>query len=102
MVYVSTVGPIDPERQTVVPGGIKEQTRQTIANLKARLEEQGSSLEKLVWVNWSLKEAADFEIFNEEWVKAFPADAPVGQSTTMPPMQRRAGFRVSVGAIAEG
>jgi pilus assembly protein CpaF len=102
MVYVSTVGPIDPERQTVVPGGIKEQTRQTIANLKARLEEQGSSLEKLVWVNWSLKEAADFEIFNEEWVKAFPEDAPVGQSTTMPPMQRRAGFRVSIGAIAEG
>jgi pilus assembly protein CpaF len=101
MVYVSTVGPIDPERQMVVSGGIKEQTRQAIANLKARLAEQGSSLEKVVWANWSLKEPADWEIFNEEWLKAFPVDAPVGQSTMMPPALRRAGFRVSIGAIAE-
>jgi hypothetical protein len=54
-----------------------------------------------VWANWSLRDAADFEIFNEEWVKVFPADGPVGQSTMMPPLQRRAGFRVSIGVIAE-
>ena len=100
MVYISSIGPIDPATQRVVRGGIKEHSRQVLANLKARLEEAGSSIDKVVWANWSLKEPSDFELFNEEWVKAFPADGPIGQSTVMPPLQRRAGFRVTVGVIA--
>jgi len=102
MVYVSTVGPIEPEGRRIIPGGIKEHTRQCLTNLKARLEESGSSLDKVVWANWSLRDASDFDLFNEEWVRWFPAGGPVGQSTLMPPLQRRAGFRVSLGAIAEG
>jgi hypothetical protein len=31
----------------------------------------------------------------------FPADGPVGQSTPMPPLQRRAGFRATIGVIAQ-
>jgi pilus assembly protein CpaF len=101
MVYVSSIGPIDPELKRLVPGGIKEHTRQCLTNLKARLEEAGSSLDKVVWANWSLRDAADFDMFNEEWVRWFPAGGPVGQSTLMPPLQRRAGFRVAMGVIAE-
>jgi pilus assembly protein CpaF len=101
MVYVSTVGPIDPDKKRLVAGGVKEHTRQCLANLKATLEAAGSSLDKIVWANWSLKETADFEVFNEEWVRWFPGQAPVGQATLMPPLQRRAGFRVSLGVIAQ-
>jgi pilus assembly protein CpaF len=101
MVYVSTIGPIEPEGKRVVPGGIKEHTRQCLTNLKARLEEAGSSLDKVVWANWSLRDGSDFDVFNEEWVRWFPEGGPVGQSTLMPPLQRRAGFRVSLGVIAE-
>ena len=101
MVYLSSIGPIEPDNKRLVPGGIKEHTRQCLANLKTRLEEAGSSLEKVVWANWSLRDAADYDIFNEEWVRWFPAGGPVGQSTLMPPLQRRAGFRVSMGVIAE-
>jgi pilus assembly protein CpaF len=101
MVYVSSVGPIEPEKKRVIPGGIKEHTRQCLNNLKARLEEGGSSLEKVVWASWSLRDAADFDLFNEEWNRWFPAGGPIGQSTLMPPLQRRAGFRVSIGVIAQ-
>ena len=101
MVYVTSIGPIDPETGRVVNGTIKEQTRQCLQNLKARLEAAGSSLEKVVWANWSLKDATEFDAFNEEWVRWFPGDAPIGQGTLMPPLQRRAGFRISVGVIAE-
>jgi pilus assembly protein CpaF len=101
MVYISSIGPIDPETERVVRGGIKDHTRQALANLKARLEENGSSIEQVVWANWSLRDITDFEIFNEEWAKVFPADGPVGQSTPMPPLQRRAGFRVTIGVIAQ-
>ena len=101
MVYLSSVGPIEPEGKRIVPGGIKEHTRQCLTNLTARLEENGSSLDKVVWASWSLRDASDFDMFNEEWVRWFPAGGPVGQSTLMPPLQRRAGFRVSLGVIAE-
>ncbi len=65
---------------------IKEQTRQCLQNLKSRLEAEGSSLEKVVWANWSLRDPAEFDTFNEEWVRWFPGDAPIGQGTLMPPL----------------
>jgi enamine deaminase RidA (YjgF/YER057c/UK114 family) len=101
MVYVSAMGPINPETGQVMSAAIKDQTRQCLANLTAKLEENGTSLEKVVWANWSLRDPTEFDDFNEEWIRWFPGDGPVGQSTLMTPMQRRAGFRVSIGVIAE-
>ena len=80
MVYVSSIGPVDPETTGfVVSGAIKEQTRQCLTNLKAKLEATGSSLDKVVWANWALREPAEFDMFNEEWVALVPrrhADRP--------------------------
>ncbi len=101
MVYVTAIGPVDPETGLVVGLAIKEQTRQCLRNLKARLEAAGSSLDRVVWANWSLRDPSEFDVFNEEWVRAFPGDAPIGQGTLMPPLLRRAGFRVSIGVIAQ-
>jgi pilus assembly protein CpaF len=101
MIYVSSMGPVDPETGQLVNGGIKEQTRQCLVNLKAKLEAEGSSLEKVVWANWSLRDSAESDPFNEEWARWFPGDAPIGQGTVMPLLQRRAGFRISIGVIAE-
>jgi 2-iminobutanoate/2-iminopropanoate deaminase len=101
MVYVSSIGPVDPDTGQVINGLIKDQTRQCLTNLKARLEAAGSSLDKVVWANWSLRDPAEFDTFNEEWARWFPGDAPIGQGTLMPQLQRRAGFRISIGVIAE-
>jgi len=101
MVYLTSFGPVDPETGQLVRGGVKEQTAQCLRNLQAKLESEGSSLDQVVWANWSLRDPADFDEFNHEWTKAFPGDAPVGQVTVMPTLQRRAGFRVSIGVIAE-
>ncbi|MEO8274344.1 MAG: Rid family hydrolase, partial [Chloroflexota bacterium] len=101
MVYISAIGPIDSETGRVVRGGVKEHARQALANLRTRLEDAGSSIDKVVWANWSLRDISDFEIFNEEWTKVFSADGPIGQSTPLTPLQRRAGFRVTIGVIAQ-
>ncbi len=101
MVYVSAIGPVDPETGKLVTGGVKDQARQCMQNLEAKLKAAGTSLDKVVWANWALRDASEFDLFNEEWVRWFPADGPVGQMTLMPPLQRRAGFRVSIGVIAE-
>ena len=100
MVYVSSIGPIDPETGEVVSGDLKLQVRQCMENLQATLAEHGSSLTEIVWANWSLRDAAEFDTFYEEWLRWFPDEAPVGQGTLMPLSHRRAGFRVSIGVIA--
>ncbi len=101
MVYVSSVGPVNLETGLVMSAEVKDQTRECLTNLKSKLEAAGSSLEKIVWANWSLRDPTDFDMFNEEWARWFPDDSPVGQGTLMPPSHRRAGFRVSIGVIAE-
>jgi enamine deaminase RidA (YjgF/YER057c/UK114 family) len=99
-VYISSIGPVDPATGEVVLGSIREQTRQCMANLKERLEDAGSALENVVWANWSLYDQSDFDTFSDEWNRWFPAEPPLGQLTMMPPLQRRAGFGVTVGVIA--
>jgi len=101
MVYVTSVGPVDPETKRLAGTSIKDHARQCLTNLKAKLDAEGTTHEKVVWANWSLRDPTEFDAFNEEWVRWFPGDAPVGQGTLMPPLQRRAGFRVSVGVIAQ-
>ena len=100
MLYVSSLGPIDPETGEVVSGEIKSQAHQCMANLKLLLEQHETSLDDIVWANWALREGSEFDDFNEEWLRWFPGEAPVGQGTLLPLAHRRAGFRVSVGVIA--
>ncbi len=98
---MSSLGPIDLDTGKTDGSSIKAQTSRCLTNLKARLEAEGSSLDKIVWANWSLRDPQEFDAFNREWVRWFPGDAPIGQSTLMTPQQRRAGFRVVIGVIAE-
>src|SRR5262245_52428700 len=49
MVYVSAVGPVDPDTGQLIRGGIREQTRQVLRNLEATLGAAGSSLDRIVW-----------------------------------------------------
>ena len=100
MLYVSSVGPVDAETGQLARGGIKEQARQCLRNLTAILEANGASLDQVVWANWALRDPTDFELFTEEWNRWFPATAPIGQMMIMPPLQRRAGFHLSLGVIA--
>jgi enamine deaminase RidA (YjgF/YER057c/UK114 family) len=100
MAYVSAVGPVDPESGEVHSSDIKLQTRQCLENVKALLGSLDSSLDRVVWASWALREASEFDAFYEEWLRWFEKGPPVGQGTVMPLLQRRAGFRVSIGVIA--
>jgi len=100
MAYVSAVGPVDPETGEICGVDIRAQTRQCLENLEAKLTALDSSLDKVVWASWSLREPSEFDTFYEEWLRRFDGQAPMGQGTLMPLLHRRAGFRVSIGVIA--
>ena len=81
--FVYTAGqiPIDPITGNLVAGGIAEQTRQVLENLKAVLEAAGSSVDKVIKATVFLKNIADFaalnEIYGEYLGKAKPARSTV-------------------------
>ena len=81
--FVYTAGqiPIDPQTGNLVAGGIAEQTRQVLENLKAVLEAAGSSLDKVIKATVFLKNMADFaalnEVYGEYLGKAKPARSTV-------------------------
>jgi 2-iminobutanoate/2-iminopropanoate deaminase len=63
---VFTAGQIalDPATQQVVAAGISEQTTQVLENLKAILEQAGSSLDRVVKATVFLKDFNDFATMN--------------------------------------
>src|SRR5262245_61278678 len=64
-VYTSGQIPLDPKTGTLVSGGIKEQTRQVMENLKAVLAAAGTSLDNVVKATVFLKNIVDFAAMNE-------------------------------------
>ena len=67
---------IDPETNKVVPGGIREQTRRVLENIKAVLEEAGTSLENVVKSTVYLKDPSLFKDMNEVYASYFGDHKP--------------------------
>ncbi|KAJ3323856.1 Factor arrest protein 11 [Boothiomyces sp. JEL0866] len=67
MVYTAGQIPFVPETMQVVPGGIQEQTMQSLLNLKAVLEASGSGFEHIVKTTVFLKDMNDFAKMNETY-----------------------------------
>jgi len=99
LVFVSGTSPADPTTGAFVGTTIQEQTRQCLTNIRAILEEAGSSLDKVVSVTVVLADEDDFAGMNEEWLKWFPSDPPARQGAKLP--ARVPGLKVSIAAIAE-
>jgi len=100
MVYVSGMGPVDAATGDIVGESIQEQTRQCLHNVEATLVAAGSSLGRVVWAIWSLRNPEDFAGFNEEWGRWFTSDPPARHGAMMP-LPPSIPMRISIGVIAE-
>lgn len=76
MIFASGQLPIDPNTGAFPEGGIKEQTRQSILNAKAILEEAGCSLSNVVKTTVLLSDIADFAAMNEVYASFFSEPFP--------------------------
>jgi len=99
LVFVSGTAPHDPASGQIVGTTIQEQTRQCLTNVAAILEEEGSSLDKIVSVTVVLADEDDFPGMNEEWLRWFPSNPPARQGAKLP--AKIPGLKVSIAAIAE-
>jgi 2-iminobutanoate/2-iminopropanoate deaminase len=71
LVFTSGQLPLDPKTMAFVEGGITEQSRMSLANLKAVLEEAGASMETVVKTTCFLSDMEDFAAFNEVYTEVF-------------------------------
>lgn len=74
--YVSGQGPMRPDGSGVLRGSLEEEARQTFENLKAVLEDAGSSLDRVVKVNVYLADMEMFARFNAVYKEYFTANYP--------------------------
>ena len=65
LLFVSGQRPLDPKTSEVVSPDIREQTRQTLANLQSILSAPGLTLANVVNMRVVLRNTEDFPIFNE-------------------------------------
>ena len=76
LLFTSGMIPIDPATNTLVEGGIEVQAERALMNVKALLEESGSSLDKVVKTVVFIKNMNDFAKVNEIYAKYFTKDFP--------------------------
>ena len=75
LLFVSGQIPINPKTGNI-PGDIKEQTRQSLENLKAILTAAGTSLSNVLKTTVFLKNLDDFATMNGIYQEYFPKDPP--------------------------
>lgn len=80
-VYASGQLPIDPATGSFPEGGVQEQTRQSLENVKAILEEAGLTLANVVKTTVYLADMGDFaamnSIYSEYFREPYPARSAV-------------------------
>jgi len=81
LVFTSGQIPLDVKTMEVVSGGVQEQTKQVMENLKAVLKEANSSFENVLKTTCYLSTMDDFVAFNEVYSQYFKAETAPARST---------------------
>jgi reactive intermediate/imine deaminase len=76
MLYLSGQIGTMPGTMDLVPGGIREETRQTLENIRGILERHGSSLERVVKCTAFLADIGEWAEMNEVYTSFFTGELP--------------------------
>jgi 2-iminobutanoate/2-iminopropanoate deaminase len=101
LIYTSGQIPIDPVTQQVVAGGIAEQTTRVMENLKAILEEAGSSLDRVIKATVFLKDLSDFSAMNAVYADYLEFDGEAPARTTVEVSRLPRNVLVEIELVAE-
>lgn len=99
LVYASGQIPIDPATGIIVEGEIKEQTRQSLCNVKAILEEAGLTMGDVVKTTVFLADMGDFAGMNGIYAEFFSEPYPARSAVAVRSLPK--GALVEIEVIAE-
>jgi 2-iminobutanoate/2-iminopropanoate deaminase len=99
LVYTSGQIPIDPATGAFVEGGIKEQTRQSLSNVRAILEEAGLSMANVVKTTVFMANMNDFADMNAVYAEFFTEPYPARSAVAVKTLPK--GALVEIEVVAE-
>lgn len=99
-VYASGQIPINPATG-LIPEGIKAQTAQSLANVRAILEEAGLSLANVVKTTVFLADMGDFVPMNEVYGETFTAPYPARSAVAVKELPKKVLVEIEVIAVKE-
>lgn len=99
LVYTSGQLPIDPATGQFPEGGIKEQTRQSLTNVKAILEGAGLSMASVVKTTVFMADMDDFAEMNSVYAEFFTEPYPARSAVAVKTLPKNALVEIEV--IAE-
>ena len=98
--YISGQIPIDPSTGELVDGDIKAETKQSMENLRAILEEAGMTFEHVVKSSIFIKDMNQFAQINEVYGTYFNADtAPARETVEVANLPKFVNVEISMIAI---
>ena len=89
LIYTSGQIPINPATGSFVEGGIKEQTRQSLLNVKAILEEAGLTMHNVVKTTVFMAEMNDFADMNAVYAEFFTEPYPARSAVAVKTLPKR-------------
>jgi 2-iminobutanoate/2-iminopropanoate deaminase len=98
MVYTAGQIALDPATMELVAGGVEEQTRQVLTNLRNVLETAGSSLDHVVKTTVFLQDMADFPKMNAIYAEYFSENPPARSTIAVAALPK--GGLVEIEAVA--
>lgn len=99
LVYISGQIPLTPEGD-LLTGDVSEQARQSLENLKAILEESGSSLKDTVKVNIYASDMDDFGAINDVYSEYFTSEPPARAFVEVSGLPKDVDVEISAVAIS--
>jgi 2-iminobutanoate/2-iminopropanoate deaminase len=96
LVYTSGQIPIDSATGSFVEGGIKEQTRQSLNNVKAILKEAGLGMGNVVKTTVFMADMADFAAMNEVYAEFFGEPYPARSAVAVKTLPKGALVEIEV------
>lgn len=97
-IYVSGQLPINPSTGSFAEGGIKEEARQSLNNIKNILAEAGASMQNVVKVTVLLADINNFAAVNEVYAEFFSAPYPARSAFAVAALPK--GANIEIEAIA--
>ena len=99
LIYTSGQIPIDPATGVFVEGGIKEQTRQSLTNVKAILQEAGLSMANVIKTTIFMADMNDFTDMNAVYAEFFAEPYPARSAVAVKTLPK--GALVEIEVVAE-